>query len=41
MSRVRSLIHRSIVRFPRVSGDEPGDPTGKVAETTFSSRERG
>ena len=27
--------------FPRVSGDEPGDPTGKVAETTFSSREWG
>ena len=41
MSPAASISHIIHVGFPRVSGDEPGDPTGKTAETTFSPRERG
>ena len=41
MSRTEIMKAYRFQGFPRVSGDEPGDPTGKVAETTFSPRERG
>ena len=32
---------RVVIRFPRVSGDEPGLMTIQTRDSTFSPRERG
>ena len=41
MSPIASLALRGNAYFPRVSGDEPLDPSRRLAPTSFSPRERG
>ena len=41
MSRARECHAALIGRFPRVSGDEPGDDFWNVVADMFSPRERG
>ena len=41
MSRGTVALLGRLVRFPRVSGDEPGDFSGPIFGLEFSPRERG
>ena len=41
MSPMRGVLVLALLGFPRVSGDEPADPSSRYLIVEFSPRERG